>query len=252
MKGQPTTESRQGFFWEIYGRCYDGINHAIPYRGLLYDLYVGLELKPGQRILDAGCGTGNFELFLSTRAIPAIQIEAIDFSPAMMTRARQKCADLDFVNFAVANLNDRLPYPDNSFDRILCCNVLYSLNDPVHTISEFLRVLKPDGKLVLANPKPGFKVMAIVLDHFKRISNIWGVGRKLMTFTKTLVLLPTMGLAPILLNLFVIEKKGEQQEYHFLSNEALRGLLEHNQLTDITIMNAYSDQDIFTVATKAA
>jgi ubiquinone/menaquinone biosynthesis C-methylase UbiE len=251
MEGQPTT-NQQSFFWNLYGRCYDGINHAIPYRGLLYDVYVSLDLKPGQKILDAGCGTGNFERFISERDIPDVQIKAIDFSSAMMARAKQKCKDLDFVKFTAADLNERLNYPDNSFDRILCCNVLYSLKDPVSSIAEFLRVLKPEGKLVIANPKPGFKVIAIVTDHFKRIGNIWGLGRKLLTFVKTLVLLPTMGLAPILLNLFVIEKKGEQREYHFLSEKNLRHLLEQNQLTDITIMNAYSDQDLFTVATKAA
>ena len=252
MKGQATTNHNQGFFWNLYGKCYDGINHSIPYRGLLYDLYINLDLRPGLKILDAGCGTGNFEKFLSTRSIPSIEIEAVDFSPVMLARAKQKCRDLSFVNFSAADLNKGLEYPDNSFDRILCCNVLYSLEDPLNVITELFRLLKHDGKLVIANPKPGFKVIPIVRDHFRRIGNIWGLGRKSMVLLKTLVLLPTMGLAPILLNLFVIEKKGEKKEYHFLSESKLRNLLELHKLTNIEVTDAYADQDLFTIATKAA
>ncbi|MCK5347372.1 MAG: class I SAM-dependent methyltransferase [Candidatus Heimdallarchaeota archaeon] len=250
MKGQVTTNHNQSFFWNLYGRCYDGINHSIPYRGLLYDLYINLDLKPGLKILDAGCGTGNFEKFLSTRSIPSIEIEAVDFSQVMLARAIKKCVDLDFVKFAVADLNQELSYPDGMFDRIVCSNVLYALKNPYSALEEMLRVLRPGGILVIANPKPNSKVARIVIDHFRRIGNIWDIRSKAMTILKTLVLLPTLGLVPILFNVLIIQRKARIREYQFLPREEFAGLFEENDSQHVNIISTYAEQNWLAVATK--
>ena len=59
----------------------------MPYRKLLWDAFEALELEPGMRVLDAGCGTGNFEHFLAEKNHPPIQIDAVDFSAEMLARA---------------------------------------------------------------------------------------------------------------------------------------------------------------------
>jgi len=244
-------DSAQGtFFWNLYGRCYDSINHSIPYRGLLYELYVSLDLKPGQKILDAGCGTGNFEKFLSTRNIPPIEIEAIDFSDIMLARAEEKCYGVDFVSFATADLNQRLDYPDNTFDRVICSNVIYALKNPAFTLGELLRVLRPGGQLVITNPKPNFKVAPVVLDHVRRIRNIWNLRKKAITWMKTLILLPTLGLAPILFTIFVIQRKGRNQEYLFLPLEDFKVLLAENNFEEVEISHTYASQNWLATAFK--
>jgi len=249
MEGQESSRSNESFFWNLYGRCYDGINHAIPYRGLLYDLYTSLDLQPGQRILNAGCGTANFEVFISTRDIPPIQIEAVDFSPVMLDRAKKKCDGLDFVSFNLLDLNKKLDFPDSVFDRILCSNVLYALDDPSFTLGEMLRVMKPDGKLVISNPRPSAKIGPLVKDHFIRIGNIWGILQKARVFARTLVTLPIAGLAPIMLNVFVIEVRSKKNEYHFLQKQQLIQLFTQRNSKIISIIPTYADQNWLAVAT---
>ena len=57
-------------FWDLYSRVYDAVYHLIPYRGLLWQAYEALSLEPGMRVLDAGCGTGNFEHFIAGKNPP--------------------------------------------------------------------------------------------------------------------------------------------------------------------------------------
>ncbi len=238
-------QQNSAFFWNLYGRLYDGINYSFPYRKLLWDALTELDLEPNHKLLDAGCGTGNFEIFLAEKNAPPVKIEAVDFSTAMLSRAQRKCKHFKHIHFSQADLNQELDFPDCTFDRVLCINVLYALKDPGFTLREFSRVLKPGGKIVIANPKPGFKVGTIVQDHFKRIRNIWGIARQIWSVSKTLVLLPTMGLAPIILNVFIIQKKGEKKEYHFLPKEDLLTLFERNNFENVNVDHAYADQNWF-------
>lgn len=141
----------------------------MPYRKLLWDAYQALELEPGMKVLDAGCGSGNFELFVSEKDPPAVEIEAHDYSPAMLARARKKCAGrLDCVNYPRGDFNGQLPYADATFDRIVSVNVLYALEKQDNAMSELLRVLKPGGRIVLTSPAPGYGWGPLVVDHFQR------------------------------------------------------------------------------------
>jgi ubiquinone/menaquinone biosynthesis C-methylase UbiE len=168
----------------------------------------------------------------------------------MLARAKRKCKDLDFVRFSHADLNRQLAFPDDTFDRIVSVNVLYALKDPHFALREFSRILKPGGKIVVASPKPQFKVGTIVQDHFRRIGNVWGIPRRLFSITKTFILLPTMGLAPVLLNVFVIQKKGAKREYHFLPKDDLTAILRGNSFGDIALGDAYADQNWLARATR--
>jgi SAM-dependent methyltransferase len=128
-------------FWDTYSIYYDSVYRLMPYRKLLWDVLQALELEPGMRMLDAGCGTGNLEHFIAQKNPPPVAIEAIDFSPAMLSRARAKCAGLDYIRFTQANLDARLPFDDSTFDRIVSINVLYTLPNQDASVAEILRVL---------------------------------------------------------------------------------------------------------------
>ncbi len=251
--GSLREQNDQTLFWNLYSRCYDCTYGLMPYRKLLWDSYEALELGAGMQMLDAGCGTGNFELFISEKNPPPVEIEAIDFSPAMLSRAKKKCQHLDNLNFEQIDLNKELKYPDKTFDRILSINVLYALEDSYFTLQEFLRVLKPGGKMVITSSKQDFRFFPILRDHFNRIGNIWGFSRKSMTLLKTFGMLSTTGMGSGLLNILVINRRERNGVYRSLSEEELIYAFERNgqkDVQDCAIGSAYVDQNLVAIVTK--
>jgi len=225
------------------------------YRNLLWDAYQALDLRPGMKLLDAGCGTGNFEFFISHKSPPPIQIEALDFSPGMLARAKRKCRDLDHVRFRQADLNARLPFPDASFDRILSINVLYALEDRDRTMRELMRVLKAGGVIVLTSPAPHFAWLPLVKDHFGRVRNIWGIHRKVFRVLDSIRVLSTQTVGSFLLNVLVIDRREDKGEYHHLDRHEFMELLagcESHGLVDFDIQPAFAMQNLFATAVKVA
>lgn len=242
-------------FWNVYSRVYDSVYTLMPYRQLLWDTYQALDLRPGMRVLDAGCGTGNFEHFIHQKQPPLVSIDAVDFSPKMLDRASGKCASLGNVTFSRANLTTRLPFEDATFDRILSINVLYALPDPDFTVSELLRVLKPDGLLVVTSPAPEFAVSALVVDHYKRVKNIWGAHRKVATVVKSTGVFAVSGIAQWILNNLVINGRESSGEYRSLDQLEMTNLFDRRRSDGVgsfSVVRALADQNIFATAVKAA
>jgi len=91
-----------------------------------------------------------------------VSVCGIDYSHAMLRRAKQKCASGDFKH---ANLQEKLPFPDDSYTTIVCGNVLYAVNHPELLLRELWRVIAPCGRLVLATPKKGYENGLILKAH---------------------------------------------------------------------------------------
>ncbi len=70
------SSARNDLFWNIYAKFYDSIYYLMPYRQLLWDCFEALDLKPGMRLLDAGCGSGNFALIVPEKGITDVTVEA--------------------------------------------------------------------------------------------------------------------------------------------------------------------------------
>jgi SAM-dependent methyltransferase len=96
--------------------------------------------KPG-RILDAAAGEGALTKELIQRGF---EVEACDLNPQRFKLTSNKCNLVD--------LNGVLPYPSSSFDFVAAVEVIEHLHDPWHAISEFKRVLKKNGKLIITTP----------------------------------------------------------------------------------------------------
>lgn len=255
--GQVGTRESNGRdrFWNLYSHVYDSVYTLMPYRQLLWDTYQALELEPGMRVLDAGCGTGNFEHFIHQKQPPAVTVEGVDFSERMLRRARAKCSSLPNVSFGEGDLTAPLPYPDASFDRILSINVLYALPDPDFTFGELLRVLKPDGVIVVTSPAPEFAVSALVVDHYARVKNIWGVRRKTSTVLTSTGVFLASGVAQWALNNFVINGREASGEYHSLDSAEMEIMLARRTphgVERFQVIRALADQNIFATAVKAA
>lgn len=99
----------------------------------------------GPRVLEIGVGTGK-----NVPYYPAgMEITAIDLSPRMLERARQRVArDGVAVDLQLADAQ-ALPFPDASFDTVVSTFVFCSVPDPVQGLREAHRVLRPGGQLLL-------------------------------------------------------------------------------------------------------
>jgi ubiquinone/menaquinone biosynthesis C-methylase UbiE len=240
-------------FWDTYSRYYDCVYQLMPYRKLLWDAFEALELEPGMRVLDAGCGTGNFEHFIAEKNHPPVTIDAVDFSTEMLSRAKAKCRGLDNVTFQQADLGGRLPFEDATFDRIVSINVLYALPDPDTALRELVRVLKPQGRIILSTPAPGYAWGPLVADHFRRVKNIWGVRRRVTTVAKNVGVICTTMVASFVLNVVFINRRASAGDYHVLAEPDLRSLLDLQReggIGEYTIGPAYAEQNLFAMATK--
>jgi SAM-dependent methyltransferase len=103
----------------------------------------------GERVLDAGCGTGDCVLALERAGFAAV---GLDFAPGMLARARAKAAAAGSAGAFVEGTLDRpLPFPDGDFDRAVCVSALQAVADPAFTLGELRRVLRPGGSLVLVH-----------------------------------------------------------------------------------------------------
>ncbi|MFC1561575.1 class I SAM-dependent methyltransferase [candidate division KSB1 bacterium] len=100
--------------------------------------------SPGERLLDAGCGTGHFAVYLAERGYT---IFGIDSAPEMITVARNK--EIRGARFVVADILD-IPFPDEHFDTVLTVTVLEFIEQPEKALQEMMRCLKSGGRLVIA------------------------------------------------------------------------------------------------------
>ncbi len=112
--------------------------------------------------LDVGCGTGFLAFELAARGH---RVTGVDFAPAMIAEARRKAAVRGLaVTFEEADA-EQLPFAPARFDLVISRHLLWTLPHPEAAIGEWLRILRPGGRLVvvdgqfdaaaLATPPPG-------------------------------------------------------------------------------------------------
>lgn len=104
-------------------------------------------IKPGSKILDAGCGPGNIEKFLLEKD-KTLRITGIDLSSEMIKLAKNNVPDADYEVKDIRKLN----YPKNEFDTIICAFCLPYLYDEeaLNFIKNISGFLKPDGYLYIS------------------------------------------------------------------------------------------------------
>ena len=98
--------------------------------------------QSGERILDIAAGTGTSSMALK---LPGVEVVAADFSKGMLAEGKKRYPELEFV-FADAM---KLPFKNNEFDVVTMSFGLRNVQDRDKALGEFLRVLKPGGRLVI-------------------------------------------------------------------------------------------------------
>lgn len=123
-----------------------------------------LGLRPGERVLDLGCGGGRhaFECFRRGAAVVALDADFVELkgvSALMAAMAEAGEAPATASKLEVQGDACRLPFPDASFDRVIAAEVLEHLPDDRQAMSELARVLKPSGRMAVTVPRYGPEIV---------------------------------------------------------------------------------------------
>ncbi len=131
-------------------------------------------IKPGDSVLDVGCGTGEVAL-LAKKRTQAGKVYGIDPAPEMIAVARSKAVrkKLD-VDFRVGVI-ESLPFPDASVDVVTSSLMMHHLPEELkgRGLAEVYRVLKPGGRLLIADfMQPSHSILNHLMMVFTRHQNV--------------------------------------------------------------------------------
>ncbi len=179
-------------FWKKNFKVYDILNQSIPYQKFMDEIIKEADIKNQDIILDAGCGTGNFEFWLRQKK-PNLKVKIIGLanSPDGLEVYKKKIKDADVI---LADLTERLPFKDNYFDKIVSNNVIFTIKPGQRTgvLRELQRVLKPGGKIVISNIKYDWSPFEIYISSIKEELARSGFLKMLSLLVKTFI--PTVRL----------------------------------------------------------
>ena len=104
------------------------------------------QIQPGQRVLDVACGTGILAREVASRTGPTGYVAGLDPNPGMLAVAKQFAPAVEWRQGAA----ESLPFPDRSFDVVVSQFGLMFFTDRRQALCEMLRVLTPEGRMVVA------------------------------------------------------------------------------------------------------
>jgi len=143
MLDYQTIKRAYAFLSPVYDILFNRIFH--PGRVAAINL---LEIKPGDRVLEVGVGTGlNLPLYPRD-----CSVAGIDISVEMLRKARERAKELERTGVTLSVMDaSNLEFPADTFDHVLATYVISAVPDPVKTLLEMRRVCKPGGHVVILN-----------------------------------------------------------------------------------------------------
>lgn len=251
-------------FWTEYLKDFKRVVNLPDYWNLqemIHDL-LG-EISPGERILDAGCGTGNFGSFLIVKYIyrvmqsavykkrlPLFHYVGVDFVHDALSEAykTQETLQKDFsdrvgllrkhslvsCNFFRLDLAVPLCFQNGSFDKICCNLVLSYVPNDVFALSEMWRVLKPGGRMVITSLKP-----------HADLTEVYRAFLKMADTNKEIE-----DARCLLANAGMIKAREVEGLYNFYSDKELESMLLELGSTRIHVVSAFSNQVYVGLAEK--
>jgi arsenite methyltransferase len=130
--------------WAAAGRGDEMEDHHSDITNQTLDL---MDLQPGDRVLDLGCGTGWASRRMA-RVLIAGEVVGLDVADEMLRRAEQASGDLSNVRYVWGSA-EKIPAPDNHFSKVLSVESFYYYADQGKALDELRRVLAPGGKLFI-------------------------------------------------------------------------------------------------------
>lgn len=211
--------------------------------GIIFD---NLELEEGSKLVDIGCGRG-FYLKALKKFWPKLKITGVDLNEKYLEETERNLVGLR-VKLIKANA-EKLPFADNSFDRIIVSEVLEHVSDDRKALAEIHRVLKPAGIAMISVPNANYPLLWDPLNWFLEkcfekhipsniwwLAGIWAYHKRLYEKKDLTKKIKEAGLK--------IEKSWQTTHYclplsHFLLYGIWKNLVEKGFLSDI---NRFSDQ----------
>jgi ubiquinone/menaquinone biosynthesis C-methylase UbiE len=112
-----------------------------------------LDLSPGKKLLDVGCGSGGPALRIATKT--GCSLIGIDLHEQAISTAKSLAAQRKLNNgaeFRVVNASEPLPFPDMHFDAITCVDAINHIPNRPSVLAQWARLLKPGGRLLFTDP----------------------------------------------------------------------------------------------------
>jgi ubiquinone/menaquinone biosynthesis C-methylase UbiE len=221
--------------------------------------------EKGERILDASCGTGDFGSFLLIHeAYQPRNTHKVDAKPphyvgihsvsSVLAQARYNLGKLAAeirgliaptgipqpplirASFSLVDLNRPLPFRDNQFDRIVCNLVIGYLQEPLFSLRELMRILSPNGKLVVTSLKPQTELSEIYQGLMMTTERSEGIEEA----------------KRLLSNSGKVTQGESQQIFHFFDRQELAMLLTSSGSVRPRIYSTFANQAYIAVAEKPA
>lgn len=153
----------------------------MPEKAFKRSLIEQMRIEKNHRVLDLGCGTATLAILIK-KAYPDADVVGLDGDQKILEIARTKIENEGMYIVLDKGMAFELPYPDNSFDRVVSSLVFHHLDleNKNGTFKEIFRVLKPGGEMHAGDiGKPHNIIMylpSLILRHFERTSeNIKGL-----------------------------------------------------------------------------
>lgn len=139
----------------------DGIRPVTTYpQKLIQYLISKYNIEVGSKILDSGCGRGDFAEAFAQAGMDVVGIDGYLFD-------QNRCTTVNYVGGIDLELGN-LPFNDNIFDIVFSKSVLEHIHKPEHYLNEIMRVLKPGGKIIVLVPD-WYTQMYIFYDDFSHV-----------------------------------------------------------------------------------
>ncbi len=127
-------------------------------------------LQPGEDVLDVGSGAGMDSLVAAQMVGPTGSVTGIDMTPEMVAKARGSVAEMGLGNVTIVESSaEHLPFDEASFDVVISNGVIDLIPDKDAVFSEITRVLRPGGRIQLAD----VTIQNPVSEESKRDIDLW-------------------------------------------------------------------------------
>jgi ubiquinone/menaquinone biosynthesis C-methylase UbiE len=227
--------------WNSYMSNYDCLTKVDGYTNGLRDIARAAEPLNQKRVLDAGSGTGNLSLILKDAGA---EVLSCDISATAIRKHREKDPVAKIIQLS---LEDPLPMESGSFDLVCCASVLFALNRRgcLSALSEFNRILRPSGKLVVTVAAPEQRNRNLIQMHLTasvtKCAWLRGLVRSIV------------GIPSILRVMYYnrsLRQLPDWQGYHRFTNEELQGFLQTAGFREIRIDRTYGGNFFLATALK--
>jgi len=152
---------RGKLIWDLYAYCYDSLLKLKPYKNLIEIMLKESSLKSGQKVLDIGSGTGNYELL---NTVCGVKFTCLDFSDNMMKISKKKNPGHNYLKYDINTYS--IPVKNTLFDKAVSTNVIYNVDNLEIFFADVKRVLVKNG-LFIFTTSTSEGLFPIIKEHFR-------------------------------------------------------------------------------------